>query len=550
MSENERLQKAIEATIIAGYQLSSDAFEYLCHNCEGTDPLAIMNMVLHEMKQLKEKPFFIEKIFLENMVKQLTQTRQAAQAVQNSRTQAVATQTTTVLEEKIEETNPQEITVHDVSTATPAPKPPVFVDEGTFYPYAKFMPSKLEILEDATGKLTSNGTLEEYAVLFQDRFKRLEKILRQRIDVRSATPIREALKSQPKTKLKIICMLTERRDAKQQTILAVEDLDSSATVLVPNKAPDEVKKKALQILPDQVICLAVIKTRTNLFLAEDIIFPDIGRKAPQRAQEPVYAVLTSDIHVGSTKFNKEAFKRFILWLKGKYGTPEMKEIAGRVKYLLVAGDIVDGVGVYPGQQTELTIRDVHKQYNFAIKYLEKIPKYIEIVISPGNHDASRKALPQPAIPKDYLTAIEDKPNIHSVGSPCLLNIHGVDVLMDHGRSLDDIIAVIPGMSHDHPEKSMRLLLQGRHLAPVYGGKTMLSPENRDYLVIDRVPDILHAGHVHVLGYCNYRGVLVVNSGGWQEQTDYMEKLGLVPTPGKVPVVNLMTLEVTVLSFKD
>jgi DNA polymerase II small subunit/DNA polymerase delta subunit B len=30
----------------------------------------------------------------------------------------------------------------------------------------------------------------------------------------------------------------------------------------------------------------------------------------------------------------------------------------------------------------------------------------------------------------------------------------------------------------------------------------------------------------------------------------MEKLGLVPTPGKVPVINLMTLEVTVLDFKD
>ena len=86
----------------------------------------------------------------------------------------------------------------------------------------------------------------------------------------------------------------------------------------------------------------------------------------------------------------------------------MREIAGKVKYLLIAGDIVDGVGVYPGQAKELSIRDVHKQYNFAAKYLEKIPNYIEIVISPGNHDASRKALPQPAIPEGYLTAIKEK----------------------------------------------------------------------------------------------------------------------------------------------
>ena len=135
---------------------------------------------------------------------------------------------------------------------------------GYFYPYAKDIPADLKILEDPTGKLTSNGTLEEYIALFQDRFKRVEKILRARMDVRSATPISEALKSQPKSKLKIICMLTEKRDSKNNTILAVEDLNGSATIIIPQKAPEEVKKKALMLLPDTVFCAAVIKTRTNL----------------------------------------------------------------------------------------------------------------------------------------------------------------------------------------------------------------------------------------------------------------------------------------------
>ena len=206
--------------------------------------------------------------------------------------------------------------------------------ESIFYPYAKDIKSSLNILEDATGKLSSNGTLEEYIEYFQDRFKRIERLLRQRIDVKAATPILEALKSQPKTKLKIICMITEKRESKNQMILSVEDLQGSTTILVPQKAPDEVKKKSLLLLPDQVVCFAVIKTRTNLFLAEDIIFPEIGKKPQQRAQEPIYAVLTSDLHIGSNKFEKEAFKRFILWLRGKYGDEQMKEIAGRVKYLL------------------------------------------------------------------------------------------------------------------------------------------------------------------------------------------------------------------------
>jgi len=527
MNAEEQLQKAIEATIIAGYQLNSDAFEFLIQNAQINDPVAVVALALERMANLQDKPVFIERSFLETVL------QQAAIAVS---------------EDPHKVHPPETSIVQQYPNYTEPTAKPQISAEDFFYPYAKDIASELKILDDATGNLTSNGTLAEYAGLFQDRFKRIEKLLRQRMDVKAATPIVEALKSQPKTKLKIICMLIEKRDSKNNTILSVEDLQGSATVLVPQKAPEEVKKKALMLLPDTVFCAAVIKTQTNLLMAEDIILPEVGKKIPQRAQEPIYAVLTSDTHIGSTKFTKDAFKRFILWLRGKYGTPEMREIAGRVKYLLIAGDIVDGVGIYPGQQHELTIRDVHKQYDFAAKYFDKIPNYIEIVLSPGNHDAARKSLPQPAIPEGYLTTIKDKPNIHSVGSPCLISLHGVEVLMYHGRSLDDIVSVIPGMDHAHPEKSMRLLMQCRHLAPVYGGKTMLSPENRDYLVVDRIPDIFHAGHIHVNGLCNYRGILVVNSGGWQEQTDYMEKLGLVPTPGKVPVVNLQTMETTVLDF--
>ena len=529
MSAQEKLQTAIQAIIAAGYQLNSEAFEFLIQNAETNDPVGIMNLALQRIDSLQDKPMFIEREFLEALLEQSTPAISA------------------IPEIPVQE--PQQVREPLIIVEEP-PKTYATIDETEFYPYARDIPSELNILDDATGKLTSNGTLDEYVLYFQDRFKRIEKLLRQRMDVKAATSIVEALKSPPKTKLKIICMLTEKRDSKNNILLSVEDLSGNTTILVSQKAPEEIKKKALSLLPDQVFCVAAIKTRGDLMMAEDIIFPDVGKKMPLRAQEPVYAVLTSDIHIGSTKFTKEAFKRFILWLRGKYGTPEMRQIAGRVKYLLIAGDIVDGIGIYPGQQNELTIRDVHKQYNFAIKYFEKIPDYIEIVLSPGNHDAARKSLPQPAIPECYLMGIKGKKNIHSVGSPCYLSIHGVEVLMYHGRSLDDIVSVIPGMDHQHPEKSMRLLLQGRHLAPVYGGKTMLSPENRDYLVIDKVPDIFHAGHVHVNGLCNYRGVLVVNSGGWQDQTEYMEKLGLVPTPGKVPVVNLQTLHTTVLDFNS
>ncbi len=521
MSSLGRLQKAVEITIAAGYQIDREAFEFLSSISNIHNPEDLMNKALQKMQETQEKPLFIQKSFLEPLLKQ-PEPQNETQILQPS----ITIEEPKRLEDQLQ-----------ISEAS-----------GAFHPYAKYVKSEIDVMEDCTEKLTSNGTMEEFLLYFQDRFKRLDKLLRQRMDLKSATPIQEALKSPPKTKLKIIGMVTEKRDAKQQLLITIEDLNASATILVPTKASEEVQKKAQQLLPDQVVCIAVKKTPGKLFLAEDIIFPEIGQKPQRRASEPIYAVLTSDIHIGSNKFNKEAFKRFLLWLNGKYGNEQMQEIAGRVKYILVAGDVVDGVGVFPGQARELNVRNVHKQYRLALKLFAQIPEYIEIIVSPGNHDAPRKALPQPAISEDYMPSLQGTRRIYSLSNPCTITLHGVEILMFHGRSLDDIIGTVPGTDHAHPEKAMRLLMQCRHLAPIYGGKTTFSPENRDYLVIDHVPDIFHAGHIHVYGACNHRGVLVVNSGGWQEQTDYMAKLGLIPTPGKVPVVNLQTLEVTVLSF--
>ncbi len=516
MSEREKLQKAVETTIEAGYQLNSEAFEFLSKASATYDPKVIMNKALQRIEKLQEKPLFIDRSFLEMVLNQ---------------------------PETIEERQPQ-----PQDKNMQLPKQHLTEGKREFHPYAKGIEANINVIEDPTSKLSSNGTIEEYLQYFQDRFKRIERLLRQRIDVRAATPILEALKSPAKTKLKIICMVTEKRETKQNIILTVEDPQARTVILVTHNAPEILHKKAQELLPDQVVCVAVVKTRNPLFIAEDIILPEVGQKPQRRSPEPVYAVLTSDMHVGSAKFNREAFNRFILWLNGKYGNGRMKEIASHVKYVLIAGDIVDGIGIYPNQLKELAIRDVHKQYRLAAKLIEQIPDYIEVIVSPGNHDAPRKALPQPAISEDLLETLKDSRRVHSLGDPCVVSLHKVEVLMYHGRSLDDIIATAPGLNHEHPEKAMKLLLQSRHLAPSYGGKTMLSAENRDFLVIGRVPDIFHAGHIHVLGCCNHRGVLIVNSGGWQEQTEYMQKLGLIPTPGKVPVVNLQTLEPAVLSF--
>lgn len=517
MSEAQKLQKAVELTIAAGYQMNSDAFEFLSLLSSTQDPTEVVNKAIHDIDALEEKPVFIDRSFLEKIVQPLESRRDDS---------------TQLFEEP------------------PAPLVEPYIREGNkqFRPYAKGIESNIKILSDPASKLSSSGSIEDYLKYFQDRFRRMEKLLRQRMDVKSAASIIDALKASANVRLKVIGMITEKREFQNKILLTVEDLHANVTMLVPQNVSAGLMEKAHLLMRDQVVCLSIVKTRSNLLIVEDIILPDIAQKTQHKAPIPIYAVLTSDIHVGSTKFQKESFNRFILWLNGKYGDERMREMASHVKYVLIAGDIVDGIGIYPNQVKELAIKDAYGQYRLAAKYIEQIPDYVEVLIIPGNHDASRKALPQPAISDAFLEILQESSNIHSLGNPCLTSIHDVEVLLYHGRSLDDIISTVPGMNFNHPEKAMKLLLQSRHLAPIYGEKTMLAAENRDHLVIEHVPDIFHAGHIHVLGYCNYRGVLTVNSGAWQDQTGYMQRLGLVPTPGKVPLVNLQTLEVTVVSF--
>jgi len=51
-------------------------------------------------------------------------------------------------------------------------------------------------------------------------------------------------------------------------------------------------------------------------------------------------------------------------------------------------------------------------------------------------------------------------------------------------------------------------------------------------------------------YESYRGLLMVNSGAWQRQTSYQRNLGLEPTPGMIPVVDLQTLSDLPIDFNS
>jgi len=509
VSGDERLQRAVSFTIASGYQLDKEAFEFLSMITQTEDPIILMEEAIKKIKGLPENPLFINRNFLEETAK---------------------------------ETFPKE------EKPSPVSPPPVSEARRVFHAYAKDVDADVKVIDDPTDQICTTGSIEEYLEYFQDRFVRIKKILRQRMDAKDAMPISEALKASVNSKVKIIGMVTEKRESQQRIFLRFEDLESSVTVLVPQNVSSEVMAKARSLLLDQVVCVCAVKGRNDLLIAEDFIWPDVPQKTPHKASIPVYATLISDLHVGSKMFMKEEFNRFVLWLNGKFGNETMRNMASHIKYVVIAGDLVDGIGVYPGQMRELAIKDIYEQYRAASKFIEQIPDYIELIIIPGNHDAVRRALPQPALPRNYAEPLYEARRVHSLGNPCTVSLHGVELLLYHGRSLDDVTTVVPNVSLQSPEKAMKLLLQCRHLAPIYGERNSIAPEKRDFMVMERVPDIFHAGHVHVLKYDVHRGILIVNSGAWQKQTEYQKNMGLVPTPGIVPIVNLQTLQVTPVDF--
>ncbi len=395
---------------------------------------------------------------------------------------------------------------------------------------------------------TCVGNYEEFLGYFHDRYAKLSEILRRRIGARPIESINLTKKS--REEVTVIGMVSTIRDTSNgHRLVELEDPTGMIPVLFPNNK--DVFDPSTRIFLDEVIGITGSLTNDGLLIANRITWPDIppkknNRGEPKQNSEACYAVLISDTHVGSNTFLEHAWSRFVKWLNAEVGDDNQKALAKRVRYMVIAGDLVDGIGIYPNQEKELTTPDIYGQYEAAANLLKGVPPHIKIIISPGNHDAVRQAEPQPPLFNELTTAFP--PNVTFVNNPSLVKLNGARILVYHGRSLDDLVAALPGASYEEPDKVMAEMLKRRHLAPIYGGKTTIVPGGTDHLAIDSVPDVLHCGHVHTVGISKYRGVTLVNSGTWQSQTEFQKSVNLEPVPGCATLLDLNTMDASVLKF--
>ena len=400
---------------------------------------------------------------------------------------------------------------------------------------------EFEILSDPTDKITSAEGVEGYGKLFASRFNKLKQIMSDRPESKKVKDI-ESVKSITKNddELFVWGLVSDRKSDRNITKITLEDPTSSMEIVV---FEGDLEDTADTLLMDQFAMFKIVPAKNGGFFAKEILLPDIPEHTTNRSKTETYAVFLSDLHVGSKFFMEEELSEFIKWVSSA------DPIARKIRFVIVGGDLIEGVGVFPGQEKILNQTTTEGQLQKTFEVLDKIPKHIKVFLISGNHDAGRKALPQPAIPKMYNSQLWDRENFFMLGNPSMVSLNGVKVLMYHGQSIDDVVRTTPGVSYDKPAAVMRHFLKARHMSPIYGSRTPIAPETEDMMVIDDIPDIFHSGHVHFVGLDMYKGVLIVNSGAWQRQTDFQESVGITPTPGMAIIVNLQTMKVYQKDFR-
>ena len=390
---------------------------------------------------------------------------------------------------------------------------------------------------DVTGKSYTQGSVDDFIKLFRDKFRFLKSVLEQRHTLR-AKPIKRLRYVKEKEEIEFVGMVYRKWKTKAgHTALEMEDMEDRCIVVIP-KNDRRLEADRNRVMMDDVLGLRGTKITKDMVIAKEILWPDLPQRNMRLLNKDLYIASISDMHVGSKLFLERAFQKFLSWLKGQAGSDEEKKFVKKIKYLFVCGDNVDGIGIYPKQYNELNIKSIKEQYEVFSNYILEIPEDIEVFIIPGQHDAVRWADPQPAIPEKLVPKLYEAENIHLLGSPSWVDIEGLKVLLYHGSCLHDVFSSISGLSYEKPQYAIIELLRRRDLMPSYGMKHPYVPEQKDYLAIREIPDLVFIGDLHHVGYATYRGTTIVDNSTWQDRTDYQVKQGHVPTPGIAIVMNL------------
>ena len=387
----------------------------------------------------------------------------------------------------------------------------------------------------------------------------MSKLLQGRIELTDVMSVSRTFSKMQREKVSLIGLVYSKKMTKNGNVmLEIEDPTGKIKVLI-NSTKKEIFDMAKDIVPDEVIGL-VGNMGNKIVFVNELFFPDVKIEDNIMKKSIIneHAAFISDIHVGSDMFLEKEFEKFIDWINGNSGSEEQQKMAKSVKYLFVIGDIVDGAGIYPNQEAELSIPNIKDQYDQCAHYFSKMRSDLQIIVCPGNHDALRLAEPQPVLDEEFASNLYAMDNVHIVSNPAVVNIgskdnfEGFNVLMYHGYSFDYYIDQVESIreqgGYDRADLVMKFLMKKRHLAPSHGSTLFVVEPDRDDLIIKDVPDFFASGHIHKSSVSHYGKTTLISGSCWQAITKFQEKVGHHPEPCRVPLVSLQTRDVKLMKF--
>lgn len=366
---------------------------------------------------------------------------------------------------------------------------------------------------------------------FFSRYQQLSRIVMENTQLEGLTSINNLPVGK---RASLIGLVRECQHTKNGHLLMVLEDPTGEIKALFSKSSGKLLEQAGTVLLDS--CIGVVgDCDREIVYARELYFPGVPAGHPKKDSKGKPIVFISDLHYGNKLFYAKEFDAFIDWVN-------TQDIA----HLFIAGDIIEGIGVYPGQESDLAITGIDEQYEGVARLLSKIRH--PITLCSGNHDAVRLAEPQPA---QHHPALDALSHVTSAPSPSRFQIGTLQIMLYHGNSFPYVADTVEHIRQRGGIKKadliMRLLLKLRHLNPTFGSIPYI-PQDPDPLLIDTIPDILATGHLHVAVSHQYGKTTCLNCSTWVGTSDYQRQRGIEPDPCKAFIIDPVTREVSIKSF--
>jgi DNA polymerase II small subunit len=229
--------------------------------------------------------------------------------------------------------------------------------------------TKIRIVFDPTKLINQGQGMEDYSSMFKNRFETLSRSIEKSIKSGHVIPLSSLpLKKKPGEveDAFVIGIIYSKKIWEDKALIELEDYSGRQRIYIFRKREPKLFLEVIETPLDSVIGLHIQILPSGLYTIKDIYYPNV-KSYGRRSEEDVYAIFTSDLHIGSIKFHEDEFRNFINILNGHIDDYKLKKIVDRVKYMIIGGDLVEGVGVFPDQKKELWIEDIREQYLTAYK---------------------------------------------------------------------------------------------------------------------------------------------------------------------------------------